>query len=143
MDGLTITPFAPGFDVAGPGLFAALGAGLAGVALGLVLIVFVEGLILRFMGWGPFGRALLSSALMNLASSVVGIFYAPLLGALNGFAWVFGAFILSVLLEGLVLAVQRKVGFQRAVWPALVVNGLTYLPIAVVVVWGLAGLGLV
>lgn len=138
---MTFIPFAPGLDVAGPGLFAALGAGLAGAALGLVLIVFVEALILRFMGWGPFGRALLSSALMNLASSVVGLLYASLLGRMNGFAWVIGAFILSVIIEAGVLALQRKAAFGRAVWPALVANVVTYLPIAVVVVWGLSVLG--
>jgi hypothetical protein len=131
-----------GLDVVGPGFFAVLGAGLAAIIVASVLIVLVEGLILRFMGWGPFGRALLSSLLMNVASFVVGLVYAPLLTQINGIVWVIGAFILSVLVEGGVLALTRKAPFQKAIWPVLVSNAVTYVPVAVLIVLGVAGLGL-
>jgi hypothetical protein len=133
--------YAVGLDVAGPGLLVALGAGLAGAVLAFFLIVLVEGLILRFMGWGPFGRALLSALLMNVASSLVGLFYAPLLTRINGLIWVLGAFILSVLVEGAILAVTRKSPFARAAWAAVVTNVVTYIPVALLIVWGAAGLG--
>jgi hypothetical protein len=133
--------YAVGLDVAGPGLLVALGAGLAGAVVAFFLIVLVEGLILRFMGWGPFGRALLSALLMNVASSLVGLFYAPLLTRINGLIWVLGAFILSVLVEGAVLAVTRKSPFARAAWAAVVTNVVTYIPVALLIVWGAAGLG--
>ena len=133
--------YAVGLDVAGPGLLVALGVGLAGAVLAFFLIVLVEGLILRFMGWGPFGRALLSALLMNVASSLVGLFYAPLLTRINGLIWVLGAFILSVLVEGAILAVTRKSPFARAAWAAVVTNVVTYIPVALLIVWGAAGLG--
>jgi hypothetical protein len=122
-------------------LLVALGAGLAGAVLAFFLIVLVEGLILRFMGWGPFGRALLSALLMNVASSIVGLFYAPLLTRINGLIWVLGAFILSVVVEGAVLAVTRKSPFQRAAWAAIVTNVVTYVPVALLILWGVAGSG--
>ena len=131
-----------GLDVVGPGFFALLGAGVAGILLASVLIVLVEALILRFMGWGPFGRALLSSFLMNLVSFVVGVLYAPLATQINGIVWVIGAFMLSVLVEGAVLAFHRKAPYGRALWPVLVSNVVTYVPIAVLLTAGLAGLGL-
>ena len=134
-------PYAGGYDVAGPGLFVALGAGLAGAVVGVVLIVVVEALVLRFMGWGPFIQALLSAFLMNLVSFVVGIFYLPLLGTINSILWVIGAFILSVLVEAGVLALQRKARYGKAVVPVLVSNVVTYAPIAILLAWGAAVLG--
>lgn len=131
----------PGWDVAGPGLFAALGAGVAGIVVGAILIVLVEGVILRFMGWGPFGRALLSAFLMNLVSALAGLLYAPLVFQINGIVWVIGAFILSVLIEGGVLAWHRKAPYRRALLPVLVSNVVTYVPIAVLVLAGAAFLG--
>lgn len=134
-------PYSLGYDVAGPGLFVVLGAGLAGAVVGAVLIVLVEALVLRFMGWGPFGRAVLSSFLMNLASFVVGFLYLPLLGRINGLIWVIGAFLLSVLIEAGVLALHRKLPYGRAVVPALVSNAVTYAPIAVLIGLGATLLG--
>jgi hypothetical protein len=135
-----VPPYLVGLDVAGPGLFAVLGAGVAGALLGGVLIVLAEGVVLRFMGWGPFGKALLSSCLMNLASFIVGLFYLPLLGRINGILWVIGAYVLSVVVEATVLGLTRKAPFQRAVVPVLFSNTVTYLPIAALLSWGLAGL---
>ncbi len=134
--------YAAGLDVAGPGLLAALGVGAAGVVLASALIVLVEGLILRFMGWGPFGRALLSALFMNLLSGVAGLLYAPLALQINGIVWVIGAYILSILIEGGVLALHRKAPFGRALWPVLVANTVTYFPIAALLLLGLAGLGI-
>jgi hypothetical protein len=79
--------------------------------------------------------------LMNVASSLVGLFYAPLLTRINGLIWVLGAFILSVLVEGAILAVTRKSPFARAAWAAVVTNVVTYIPVALLIVWGAAGLG--
>lgn len=134
--------YSAGFDVAGPGLFAALGAGIAGTLLGGLLIVFIEAVVLRLMGWGPLWRAFLSSCLMNLASFVVGLFYLGLLGRINGIVWVIGAYLLSVLVEGGVLALLRRAPFGRAVVPAVVPNLITYVPIAALLAWGASGLGL-
>jgi hypothetical protein len=136
-----VLPYAGTYDVAGPGLFVALGAGLAGAVVGAVLIVLVEALVLRFMGWGPFMKALLSAFLMNLASFVIGFLYLPLLGRINGIVWVLGAFILSVLVEAGVLALQRKSPFGKTAVPVLVSNAVTYAPIAVLMGLGVAVLG--
>ena len=132
---------APAWDVAGPATLAALGAGLGGVIVGSVLIVLVEALILRFMGWGPFGRALLSAFLMNLVSGAVGVLYAPLVFQINGIVWVIGAFILSVLIEAGVLALHRKAPYRRSLLPVLVSNVVTYVPIAVLIMAGAVFLG--
>jgi hypothetical protein len=137
-----VPTYSPGLDVAGPGLFALLGAGIAGTLIGGLLIVLVEALVLRFMGWGPFWRAFLSSCVMNLASFIVGVFYLGLLGRINGFVWVIGAYLLSVLVEAGVLALQRRAPFRRAVVPVVVSNLVTYLPVAALLAWGAAGLGL-
>ena len=134
-------PYTGLYDVAGPGLFAALGAGLFGAVVGVVLIVVVEALVLRFMGWGPFVQTVLSAFLMNLVSFVVGFFYLPLLGRINGLVWVLGAFILSVLVEAGVLALQRKAPYGKAVVPVLVSNVITYVPIGILLAWGVAVLG--
>lgn len=133
--------FAPGWDVAGPGTFVALGAGIGGVILGSVLVVLVEGLVLRFMGWGPIPRALLSSFLMNLVSGAVGLLYAPLVFQINGIVWVIGAFLLSVIIEGGVLAWHRKSPYRRALVPVLISNSVTYIPIAVLILAGAAVFG--
>jgi hypothetical protein len=137
-----VVTYSAALDVAGPGLFAILGASAAGALLGSVLIVLVEALVLRFMGWGPFGRALLSSLLMNLASFVVGVFYAALALQVNGWVWVIGAFILSILVEAGVLALTRKAPFKRAAGPVLVSNIVTYVPIAVLLAVGASVIGL-
>jgi hypothetical protein len=46
-----------------------------------------------------------------------------------------------VLIEGGVLALHRKAPLGRAMWPALVSNIVTYVPIAVLIVWGATVLG--
>ncbi len=131
----------PGWDVAGPGLFAALGAGVGGIVVGAVLIVLIEAVILRFMGWGPFGAALRSAFAMNVVSALAGLLYAPLVFQINGIVWVIGAFILSVLIEGGVLAWHRKTPYRRALLPVLVSNVVTYVPIAVLIIAGATFLG--
>lgn len=117
----------PVFDVAGPGLILfALGASLGILLIVMLVIVVLEAVMLALLKWGGFGRSLLASLVMNLATTLVGfgvmVFMteAFLLSMLVGF-------ILSVLIEAGVLMLFKR-GAARANWiAALVANAASYL----------------
>ena len=66
--------FMPVFDVAGPGLVVGLLAfGVVFVFILFLLIVLVETVALQLLRWGDFKSSLKASVLMNLASTLLGL----------------------------------------------------------------------
>jgi len=122
------------YDVGGPGLLAVIyGAGLAVLCLVTLVVILVEAGVLALLKWRPFGRSLLASLVMNLVSTLVG-FLPGVIYSLNqqpgmGFMllWLFAAWALSVVIEGLILsAFNREAGRQN--WlAALLTNLVSYL----------------
>jgi hypothetical protein len=123
-------------DVAGPGLLAVLGAGLGLAVLLLAVVVLVESVVLRLIGWGTFWRSLLASLLMNVASTILGLFFISL-SFIHPVIWLSLAFLLSVLVEGGVLLLMDRSKARLGFLAALVANVITYLPLGGLLVWGL------
>jgi len=116
----------PAFDVAEPGLVVGLLAfGVAFVIILFLLIALVETVALQLLRWGDFKRSLKASVLMNLASTVVGLFFLWLVPAL-GFLGILSAWALSVLIEWLVL-MRLQPGEKRLnLMAALIANLASY-----------------
>ena len=111
------------YDVAGPGTLIA-GAVFSLLALiGLTLIItLIEALVLFWLKWNRFWRSFLSALLMNIASSVLGLFVAiPMLSF--GFVGIVAAFIVSVFVEGVVLVLMKR-GNQKQNWTAALLANL-------------------
>jgi hypothetical protein len=120
-------------DVAGPGLIVALGVGLGLAVAGFVVIVFVEAGVLAALRWARFGRALVASLIMNVATTLVGIFVTGLLFSLGSAAWLLFAFVASVLIEAGVLVLLNRPQARLGLIGALIANVITYIPLALLV----------
>ena len=96
------------YDVVGPGVFLLFG--LAGFLVFSMIVFVLEAVVLWLLKWDTFGRSLLSSFLMNLASTILGVLLIGLLltGLLNGFLSFVLAFGLSVVIEGIVLMMIKR-----------------------------------
>jgi hypothetical protein len=117
----------PIFDVAGPGLVVGLLAfGAAFVFLLFLLIVLVETVALQLLRWGDFRSSLKASILMNLASTLLGLVLLWLVPAL-GFLGIAIAWVLSVLIEWLVLNRLHHGENRRSLVIATVANLASYL----------------
>jgi hypothetical protein len=121
------------FDVAGPGLFVALGVGLGLGIAGFVIIILVEAGVLAALRWARFGRALVASLIMNVATTLVGLFVTGLLFSLGSTAWLLSAFVASVLIEAGVLVLLNRPQARLGLIGALVANVITYIPLALLV----------
>ncbi|MGB3714512.1 MAG: hypothetical protein WA996_08800 [Candidatus Promineifilaceae bacterium] len=112
-------------DVGGPILFAGFGI-VAYLALSLL-----ESIVLRLLKWGTFWRSLLASLLMNLPSTLVGIWLVWLAGfsRLNrlGIWLIPAAWALSVAIEGGVLVLMKRDGGRQNWMAALAANTASYL----------------
>jgi len=113
-------------DVAAPGLvLGALALTLGALALLFALIVVIESAVLQWMSWGSFKDCLKASFWMNLASTLfgfIGLGAAPAFG----FWGLLAAWVLSVVIEALVLGrLNRQAG--RGSWGvAFVANLVSY-----------------
>lgn len=117
----------PAFDVAGPGLVVGLLAfGVAFVIILFLLIALVETVALQLLRWGDFKRSAKASVLMNLASTLVGLFFLWLVPAL-GFLGIFIAWALSALIEWLVLRRLQPGEDRLNLIAALVANLASYI----------------
>lgn len=96
------------FDVVGPGVLLLFG--LAAFLVFSAIVFGIEALILWLLKWGTFGRSLLASFLMNLASTIVGVLVIVLLATslLNNFLTFIVALLLSILIEGGVLMLVKR-----------------------------------
>ena len=90
-----------------------------------VIIVMVETIILRLLGWGTFRRSFVDALLMNLVTTLigaVGLFVLPELVALLP-----AALVLSILIEGLILMRRRKEHSSGKIWlTSIVANIVSY-----------------
>jgi hypothetical protein len=117
----------PDLDVAGPGLVVGLLAfGVIFVIILFALIVLVETVALQLLRWGDFKASLKASALMNLASTLLGLFFLWLVPAL-GFLGILIAWALSVLIEWLVLMRLRRGEKRQNLIFAAVANLASYI----------------
>jgi hypothetical protein len=116
-------------DVAGPGIFLAAGVGLGVGLAAFVVVVLVEAGVLSLMRWARFGRALLASLVMNVATTVVGLFVAALALSTGFGVWLLFTFAASVLLEAGVLALMDRPKARLGAVAALVANLITYIPL--------------
>lgn len=120
------------FDVAPPGLAETYNLGIFTSIFLLFIIIVVEALVLRLLRWGPTRRVIGVSALMNIASVIFGVFVANIF--IND-VWLglFVSWILSILIEGLVLILLNP-GQNRQNWIAsLAANTISYIGLVVLV----------
>jgi hypothetical protein len=84
--------------------------------------------VLWLLKWDAFGRSLLSSFLMNLASTMLGILLIglSLIGLLNDFLGFVISFMLSVLSEGGVLMLMKRDATRENWRVAIIANVISY-----------------
>jgi hypothetical protein len=122
-------------DVAGPGLIIAAGVGLGLAVAGFAAIVLVEAGVLAALRWNRFGRSLVASLLMNVVTTLVGLFVAGLIFTFGSAAWLLLSFVASVLIEGAVLVLLDRPKTRLGLLGALLANVVTYIPLALLVWW--------
>jgi hypothetical protein len=116
-------------DVAGPGVLAAAGLSLlCGGALATLLVALIEAGVMTWLKWGSFRQTLAPSFVMNLVTSIIGV---VLMGF--GLFWqitlailVFG-FILSTLVEAVLLMLWRHNAVRQNFSVALAANAVSYI----------------
>ena len=112
----------PVFDVAGPETFIAVaGLGLIGLVIMTAVIVGLEAAILIVLKWGTPGRSLLAALVMNEVTTLVG--FLVLLSPVG----LFLDFVLSVLIEGVILMLFNRGALRKNWIAALAANGGSYL----------------
>lgn len=115
-------------DVYIPGLFFPLLAELGpiGLVLFLAAIVLLESFVLVLVKWGNFAKALLVAFIMNLVSTILGVFVDSTLSDWTLWWGILAAFFLSVVIEGIVLMLIKP-GALRLNWlAALAANLASY-----------------
>src|SRR5262245_47842979 len=118
-------------DAGGPVLLLAI-FGVGGL-VAIVVIFVIEAIVLVLMKWAPLGRSVLDAILMNLASTLVGLigicglFTLPRGGSnldfTGGIIFLVVTFIISVVVEGLVLTGLKRHPPRQTWLTALVANG--------------------
>jgi hypothetical protein len=120
------------FDVAGPGFFYLLGgAAVVGVLLAVGVVV-VEAIVLTLMKWSRFWRALLASFVMNLVSTIAGLFVVGWVVTVGEPAWLLLTFVASVIIEGAVIALMDRGRARQGLIACGVANVVTYVPLAII-----------
>jgi hypothetical protein len=71
------------------------------------IIVVLEALLLRYLKWGPFWNSIKTSAIMNLASALVGVLMAGIIFDLQAWGYLL-AWALSIGIEGGVLTLMNQ-----------------------------------
>jgi hypothetical protein len=114
------------FDVVGPGVFIFFGLLAFLIFSGIVL--GLEAVVLWSLKWDTFGRSLLASFLMNLASTIVGVLAIGLLATslLNNFVSFVLALLLSILIEGGVLMLMKRDATTKNWRVASIANVVSY-----------------
>jgi hypothetical protein len=115
--------------VAGPGFIYLVGGALVAGVLLFVGVVFVEAVVLTLFKWSRFWRALLASFVMNLITTAVGLVVAGLVVTTGAPAWLLLTFVMSVVLEGVVVAVMDRAKVRQGLVACLVANIVTYVPL--------------
>jgi hypothetical protein len=114
------------FDVVGPGVLLLFG--LVAFLLFSGIVFGIEAVVLWLLKWGTFGRSLLASFLMNLASTIVGVVVIGVLATslLNNFLTFVLALLLSILIEGGVLMLVKRDATHENWRAASIANVISY-----------------
>jgi hypothetical protein len=135
-------------DAGGPVLLLAI-FGVGGL-VAIVVIFVIEAIVLVLMKWAPLGRSVLDAILMNLASTLVGLigicglFTLPLGGSnldfTGGIIFLVVTFIVSVVVEALVLTWLRRHPPRQTWLTSLVANGVSYVALLTLLVLAYGGI---
>jgi hypothetical protein len=136
------------FDAGGPVLLLAIASPFV-LAL-MIVIVLLEGVLLCVMKWHPsWLNCMLYSLAANAVSTVAGCVLTFVLQAFMGSSLsadqalqlalpLLVAFVITVLLEWLILVALQPAKKREAWKPALLINIASYIVIAVFVTWGIS-----
>jgi len=103
-----------------------LGLGVLLFILVVLLMVVIESTIMQLLGWGDFMDSIRAAIWMNLASSLVGVFFLLLIPSYGRWSLVIG-YGLTVIIEGMVLG-RFKPEDKRLNWiVSLTANMVSYL----------------
>lgn len=104
---------------------------MGGVLLFLTLIISaIEAIVMFLLKWNKFGHSLWASLLMNVTSTIFGMFWVFALGFLNNLnVWLILsiAFLLSVLIEGGALMLMKRSAARQNWRVSLIANLASYL----------------
>jgi hypothetical protein len=136
------------FDAGGPALLLVFAAPFV---IGLmIVIVLLEGMLLKLLKWHTsWLNCMLYSLAANAVSTVAGCVLAFVVQAFVGqslsadqvlqlAAPLLVAFVITVLLEWLILALLQPAKKQEALKPALIINIASYILIALFTAWGVS-----
>lgn len=99
---------------------------LATLLIVYFLIVLIESVVLQLLGWGTFKRSWLASMLVNLATTMLLVFLLTFIQRI-GLPGLVVAWVLSVLVEGVILMLIKR-GATRQNWvAAFFANTASYL----------------
>jgi hypothetical protein len=121
---MLITPL---FDVISPGLMLlSLGMGVVALLLLTLLIALVEAVVFTLLKWNSFPRSLLAGVIVNLTSSLAGGVLLIFLQEIP-LIWILIAFVLSVIIESVILIKIQPATGRRAWLISLIANLASYL----------------
>jgi hypothetical protein len=136
------------FDAGGPVVLLIFAVPF--VAIIMITVVVLEGVLLRVMKWhASWLNCMLYSLAANAVSTLAGCVLAFVVQAFVGQSLsadqvlqlappMIVAFIISVLLEWLILAALQPARKREALKPALIINIASYIVIALFTVWGVS-----
>lgn len=98
---------------------------LALICLMVLLIALVEGVALTWLKWAGFRQSLISAAAANLISNLVIVILLVLLEQVR-YSHLIVGWIMSSLIESVILHLFRYQPYRRTLWSALVANLASY-----------------
>lgn len=114
-------------DVAGPGLIAALiGGSLLALCLLTLLITLIETTVMVLLKWGSFWRAIVASLVMNIASTIIGVFLLIIFPQPSWWSLLI-AWAISALVEGSILMLLQRGAASKNWKVAFAANAVSYL----------------
>jgi hypothetical protein len=113
-------------DITGPGsVYLLLIFGFLALIVVTVLIALIEGVVLTLLKWNHFRASIIVSLIMNVASGIINgvllvlLQHSPLL-------WLPISFVLSILIEGIILMYFRRDATRQNWLFVLIVNLASY-----------------
>jgi len=104
---------------------------IGGVLLLLTLVIsIVESIVMLLLKWNKFSRSFWASLLMNVTSTIIGMFWVFAMGFLSDLnIWLIFAvsFLLSVLIEGGILMLMKRGATWQNWIVSLIANLVSYL----------------
>jgi hypothetical protein len=114
---------------------------LGTLAVGLIILLVVmllEGLVLRLLGWARLWRSLADSVMANLVSAVLGVLTAILVPAVPDMIFgstlvplLVGSFLFSTVIEVAAISLIRRGPVREALLPFLAANAVSHISILI------------